>query len=89
MANLPTTQAGAVWRRKSWPNWKGRGSRVEGVWGRTGPRRDGYTNPDQVAVEMIDKVLTVRPSATLERHRRYEAAAMPRTAKALAIIPAT
>jgi len=64
-------------------------SRVEGVRGRTGPRRDGCSNPDQVAVEMIDKVLTGRPSATLERHRRYEAAAMPRTAKALAIIPAT
>lgn len=31
--------------------------RVEDVWDRAGPRRDGYLDPGEVAAEMIDKAL--------------------------------
>jgi len=31
--------------------------RVEDVWDRAGPRRDGYSDPAEVAAEMIDKAL--------------------------------
>ena len=30
---------------------------VEDVWDRAGPRRDGYSDPSEVAAEMIDKAL--------------------------------
>jgi hypothetical protein len=31
--------------------------RVEELWDRAGPKRDGYTSPDEIAVEMMEEVL--------------------------------
>jgi hypothetical protein len=50
---------------------------VDDLWNRSGPRRDGYSSPDEMAVEMVEE--TLRPY--VKRISEYHEAGMPEEAK--------